>query len=151
MNRKYRYGPRSHLVKKTTSYDMQTVCDRAMSIANTRKLFCPDFGLTRGYATAIEQNKLYQKGRDENGRIVYSGLVVTHCDGYINKSAHQSHNAIDIVPIDEDGNADWSDLAVMYVMTCFMEAASDLGLEIDWGGSFKSISDTCHIELINVD
>ena len=150
MNRHHHYGKRSERVKKSTSTPMQQVCDRAMLIANSRKLHCPDFGLTRGFSTAEEQFELFKKGRDNNGRIIFSGLVVTYCDGYDILSAHQSGNAIDIVPIDEHGKADWSDLAIMYVMTCFMEAASDLGYEIDWGGSFKSISDGCHIELINV-
>ena len=129
---------------------MQQVCNRAMFITNSRKLHCPDFGLSRGFSTAEEQYELFKKGRDNNGQIVFSGLVVTHCDGYEKLSTHQSRNAIDFFPIGDNGKADYSDLAIMYVTTCFMEAASDLGYLIDWGGSFKSISDGCHIELTKI-
>lgn len=151
MNRNYKYGASSLKKINTTDELMQQVCHEAMRIANLRKTYCPDFGISDGLRTADEQFELYKKGRYFDG---YSWVtekdseVVTYRDGHTLKSVHQSGFAIDFFAIDpETGEADFSVESLALVATCFFEASSNLGLNCDWGGSFKSISDAVHFEL----
>lgn len=122
---------------------MQKLCFKALEIANRRKTHCPDFGISAGRRTTEEQQKLYAQGRTTKGSIV------TNCDGIKQKSVHQSGLAIDFYAyVDGKANYEISNLAL--IATCFFEAATDLGINIDWGGSFKSISDCPHIEIVPV-
>lgn len=141
MNRNYEYGGTSKKRIATTKLVMQRLCEEAIFIANARKLHCPDFGISRGLSTAEEQAALYQKGR------IAPGMVVTNCDGVNNRSVHQDGLAIDFYGY-VNGKADYSKEVIALIATCFMEAASNLRINIDWGGSFKSISDGAHIEII---
>lgn len=140
-NRNYEYSHRSKRFIKSTLPEMQAVANRAMEIANTRKLFCPDFGISRGYSSPEEQNDLYQIGRSE------PGSIVTNCDGYNIPSPHQSKVALDFYAY-VDGNASYEPGDLALVATCFCEAASDLGYEYDWGGNFRSLADGAHFEII---
>jgi len=123
---------------------MQTLCYEALRIANRRKTHCPDFGITYGLRTAQEQYELYELGRE------LGGTVVTNCDGYDKKSVHQSGLAIDFV-VWIDGKISQDPAQYALVATCFFEAAGEVltaqSLDMDWGGSFKSISDLGHVEL----
>ena len=134
---------------------MHQLCAEALIIANKRKLFCPDFKITYGLRTAPEQFELYKKGRRQNAInpsmwvITDSSKVVTYCDGYEKLSNHQSGDAIDFVTIVK-GRVNYSEELMMRVATCFFEAACNLNIIIDWGGSYKSFSDTGHIEIVSV-
>lgn len=150
MNRGYTFGMVSIRHIKTTSDDMKKLCHKAMQIANTRKTHCPDWGVTSGKRTTQEQFSLYLKGRIKEQLsfkwvVIDKSKVVTNCDGTIHKSIHQFGDAVDIYVVGKD-RYDPAQLAL--VATCFFEAADDLGLRIDWGGSFRSISDACHVEIV---
>lgn len=152
MSRGFYFGGSSCKHIATTSTIMQELCRRALIIANTRKAYCPDFGISRGYATPQEQNKLFRRGRMPDGkkwRITNIKYVVTYCDGYNILSAHQNKElgAIDFFAIGITGKADYNLGNMALVSTCFYEAASDMGIDIDCGISFKSISDAGHIEI----
>ncbi len=97
--------------------------------------------------TPEEQYALYLKGRDDVGRVLYTEQVVTNCDGYRIKSVHQSRLAVDFFAY-IDGKANYEPANLALIATCFFEAASDMGIDIDWGGSWRSISDAPHIEII---
>lgn len=151
MYRNYEYGTRSNTKINSCHQYMINLCTLALNIANSRKLHCPDFGIVAGKRTQEEQLELFKYGRnlvDGEWIVVDQRQVVTNCDGYGKLSKHQSGYAIDFVPLDKKGRADYSELACMQVATCFFEAASELGLDIDWGGSWRSISDLPHIEII---
>ena len=121
---------------------MQQLCHEALRIANSRKMYCPDFGISHGLRTTEEQYNLYCKGRFGS-----TGGIVTNCDGVEKKSVHQFGYAIDFFPIiNGQYNDEPENLAL--VATCFFEAAGNLGLQMDWGGSFRSISDGFHVELV---
>lgn len=74
-------------------YYLTRIIDVALTV-------CPvEFSLTSGLRTAIEQMDLYMIGRAKNnfGDWVETGAgVVTHCDGIVSKSNHQSGNAVDV-------------------------------------------------------
>ena len=144
MNRNYIYGRRSLKNINSCSKDMVRLCYRAMEIANKRKLHCPDFGVTSGYRTLKQQKALYAIGRT----VKINLPIVTKCDGVKRPSVHQYNDAIDIVcsGTSKDNGYNPGDLAL--VVCCFYEAASELELDIDWGGNFRSISDGAHIEIV---
>lgn len=153
MNRNYKYSKRSLANIASTKTVVGELCRQALVIANTRKMHCPDFVITYGLRSADEQYALYQKGRDfVNGKwvIVDSRKVVTNCDGLTKKSIHQSALAIDFAPL-VGGRANFSPEYCALIATCFFEAASNMGIGLDWGGSFRSISDGCHIEVTNYE
>lgn len=154
MNRRYKYGKSSMLNISTLAKPLQDICHEALAIANTRALHCPDIAITCGIRTAIEQNTLYLQGRRfTNGKYVKVGQTVTNCDGYKLISDHQKTDATGgSLALDFcayiSGAANYSDENMALIATCFFEAASNQGHEIDWGGSYRSISDGSHISLI---
>lgn len=117
-----------------TSKDRLATCDkRLQDLANLmleRSEF--DLTITCGYRTEEEQNEACRKGNS--------------CA----KFGQSKHNffpsrAIDICPypIKWDSNDPrWMNMA-LNAMWC----AGKLGIEITWGGSFKSITDKPHFEL----
>ena len=146
--RNYKYGKGSLAHIATTTKNMQALCHRAMEIINRRKLDSYDIGITAGLRTNVEQFDLYKKGRTEVAPDVWevTGNIVTNCDGYIKKSVHQSGNAIDYC-VYVNGKPSYDKAGLAFAATAFFEAASELKLDIDWGGSFRSISDLPHIEI----
>ena len=151
MNRGYSLGGGSQRKVATTELSMRMLVDRAIYVANTRKLYCPDFSIIYGYRTASEQYEIYTIGRafDEAGKLLSENplLVKTYCDGYEKLSSHQSRKAIDFAAW-VDNKSSFEDHHMMAIALCFFEAASELNLDIDWGGSYRSISDLGHIEII---
>lgn len=81
------------------------------------------------------QASLYQKGRPNNPP------TVTNCDGITKKSAHQSGNAFDVVPVDDHGKIKWNDRESFKQMAM---AGKALGLKC--GYYFKMV-DSPHFEL----
>jgi len=153
IDRKYRYSRSSNKhIDSTNNAEFRILCDMAITIASLRMMICPDFGISRGGCTAEFQNSLFQIGRSPFTNNKHT-KVVTYCDGYKVISKHQFDEqgvafAVDFFPLDGDGRPDYSPGAMALVATCFFEAATDLEINIDWGGSFKSISDGGHIELV---
>jgi len=159
MNRGYKFGHRSEVFISTLCAPLQEICRGGLVIANSRKLYCPDFAIIRGYETAEGQFELFKKGRAER-YVVGSdeptwrkvGATVTNCDGYNNISDHQKADihggafAFDFCAY--VGGTNYDDSNMSLIATCFFEAASNLGLVIDWGGNYRSISDGSHISLI---
>ena len=138
--RNYKYSKSS--LSKIHGVDMalKAICYKAIEIANSRKMHCPDFGISCGFRTTIEQTNLYAKGRES------VGVIITNADGIINKSAHQTGLAIDFFAY-VDGKANYEDANMALIATCFMEAAARLNTKITWGGNFYSFSDGGHIEM----
>lgn len=81
------------------------------------------------------QASLYAQGR------TLPGKKVTNCDGYKNKSNHQSGKAWDAVPL-KNGQIDWNDDKSFKKMA---DIAVKLGLNA--GYYFKSLKDSPHFEM----
>ena len=117
-----------------------------------------DFKIVQGLRTAEYQNELYQQGRTKPGKIV------TKLDGYSRKSNHQAKadgygHAVDIAVCghyDQNGNyvkyttdAEMFDNKKLVEISRHVKAvAKDMGLDIVWGGDWKTLYDTPHYELV---
>lgn len=94
-----------------------------------------DFGIPKdgGLRTAEQQNALFKAGKSQ-------------LDGYAKKSNHQTGNAFDVFAY-IDGKASWDEQALTHIASSIMEAAEIIGVELTWGGSWKSFKDMPHFEL----
>lgn len=117
-----------------------------------------DFKIVQGLRTAEYQNELYQQGRTKPGKIV------TKLDGYNRKSNHQAKadgygHAVDIAvcgQYDQNGNyvkcttdAEMFDNKKLVEISRHVKAvAKEMGLDIVWGGDWKTLYDTPHYELV---
>lgn len=117
-----------------------------------------DFKIIQGLRTAEYQNSLYQQGRTKPGKIV------TKLDGYSRKSNHQAKadgygHAVDIAVCghyDQNGNyvkyttdAEMFDNKKLVEISRHVKAvAKEMGMEIVWGGDWKTLYDTPHYELV---
>jgi len=153
INRGYKPSKNSQGFIDTLSLPLQEIVEEGFYIANTRKLYCPDISIVRGFENASGQFELYKKGRELVGdKWIVTGKTVTNCDGYKQISDHQK--------TDIDGKAFAFDYAawvngtsyeaghMALIATVFFEAASNQGKVIDWGGNYRSLSDGSHISLI---
>ena len=110
------------------------ILNRALDISSNRKDGV-DFTIvsTAGVRTAEDQNKLFLKGYSK-------------CDGYKNKSYHQSGNALDVVPY-VNGGASWDEKELYKVAVCMLQAANDLNYKLEWGGFWKTFKDLPHYQI----
>lgn len=94
-----------------------------------------DFGIpsTGGYRVEAEQAKLFTAG-------------LSKCDGRVNRSKHQTGRAADVFAY-VDGKASYNTEHLAMVAAAMLQAASQLGIKLKWGGHFKSFSDMPHFEL----
>lgn len=95
------------------------ISDRAIEITMV------DFGHgpVSGLRTAEIQNELFKDGRSK-------------CDGYLNKSPHQSGKALDFYAY-VNGRATWEPPHLAMVAAAFLQAASELGYHVEWGGLWR--------------
>jgi peptidoglycan L-alanyl-D-glutamate endopeptidase CwlK len=95
----------------------------------------------QGVRTAEYQHALWQQGREKPGKIV------TNADGYQAKSNHQAKadgygHAIDFCFLDHNNQPSFDDHWPWALIGAMAEA-----LQLIWGGRFKSIVDSGHVEL----
>jgi len=120
---------------------------------------CPvDFTVFSGVRTLAEQKHLYSLGRTVKNPDGYDkvkkplGNIVTKADGVKTKSNHQVKadglgHAVDLVPY-IDGKLDWNTTANYKIISAHILAtAKCLGINVAWGGNFKSFVDYPHFEL----
>ena len=94
-----------------------------------------DFGIpsSGGLRTREEQRKLFDDGKSK-------------ADGTIKLSNHQSGRALDFYAY-VDGKASWDEYHLAMVAAAFLQAASILGYELEWGGLWRSFKDYPHVQL----
>lgn len=109
--------------------DLISVIYRALEISKV------DFGIPKygGLRTPEEQNYLYLKGKSK-------------ADGYKKISAHQSGDAFDIYAY-VDCKATWRKAHLTSVACAILQASSELGVRLQWGGHWKSFADMPHFEV----
>ena len=90
----------------------------------------PEFG---GLRTAEEQKKLFDNGKSQ-------------LDGYEKLSYHQSGNALDFFAV-VSGKASWGKHELAVVAAAFLQAASEKGIRLEWGGLWKSFKDYPHVQI----
>ena len=121
---------------KNSMKNMEGIDDRLIDIVELAITISPiDFGIpsSGGFRTTEEQAKLYTAGKSK-------------CDGRNNKSNHKTGKAVDVFGY-VDGKASWDTLHLTTIATCLLQASSQLGHELQWGGLWKSWQDYPHFEL----
>jgi peptidoglycan L-alanyl-D-glutamate endopeptidase CwlK len=95
------------------------ISDRAIQISII------DFGIPNsgGLRTIKEQAALFTAGKSK-------------ADGRINKSFHQTAKALDVYAF-VDGKASWEKEHLALIATAMLQAASELGYRLTWGGLWK--------------
>lgn len=106
-----------------------------------------DFTVIYGYRSPEEQLALFKQGRElVKGKYVVVGKTVTNLDGYTKKSRHNSNpsEAVDVAPYP----IDWNNINKFKEMAIVIkEAAKEEGVDLVWGGDWKSFKDYPHFEL----
>lgn len=121
-----------HWGKKST--ELLATCDKRLQELAYMMLDRSDFDLTItcGYRTEDEQNEAYKNGKSR---------------ARFGESKHNTFpsKAIDICPYPI--NWDTKDIRWQEMALNAMWCAGKLGIEIVWGGSFKSIKDLPHFQI----
>ena len=104
--------------------DLVAVVKRAIEITEV------DFGVTEGIRTLVRQEELFKKGLSKTM-----------------KSKHLIGRAVDVVAY-VDGKVSWEEQYYHTIATAMKNAATELNVNIKWGGDFKSFFDGPHFELI---
>ena len=121
---------------KNSLNNLVGVDERLIDIAEVAiKLSNIDFGIpsTGGLRTEEVQAKLFADG-------------VSKADGVNSKSYHQSGKALDVYAY-VDGKASWDKLHLSLIAAAMLQASSQLGYELKWGGLWKSWQDYPHFEI----
>ena len=125
----YYMGEASIRHMEGVDFNLKQVAYRALTLSKI------DFGIpsTGGLRTTEQQQELYKTGKSK-------------ADGVHNLSKHQLGQALDFYAY-VDGKASWEEEHLVQIAAAFLQAASDLGVSIKWGGFFRSFTDMPHIEL----
>ena len=115
----FRFGSRSLERREGISTRCVEILDHAILISPV------DFGIPKdgGLRTSERQNELF----------LYK---VSLCDGYRVKSKHQSGRAFDVYAF-VDGKASWEPEHLSMVAGAILQASSELGYPLKWGGLFR--------------
>jgi len=99
---------------------VQQIVKRALEISHV------DFGIPKfgGKRTAQQQKQLFDEGKSQ-------------CDGYTNKSYHQTGMAIDFYAF-VSGKATWEPVYLAMVAAAMLQAATEFGVQAEWGGLWSS-------------
>lgn len=125
----YFFSASSEAVLKSVKPQLQALAHEALRISPI------DFGYPRtgGLRTAVEQTILFHEGK-------------SNADGLEHISKHQKGEALDFYAF-VDGKASWDKHHLAIVAAAHLQAASKLGVAIEWGGLWRSFEDYPHIEL----
>ncbi len=112
----FKLGKSSLAHRKGVDPRLIEISDRAI------KITLVDFGHgpMAGLRTAEIQNQLFKDG-------------LSKCDGYTNKSRHQTGKALDFYAY-VNGRASWDPEHLSMVANAFLQAAAELGYNVQWGG-----------------
>lgn len=147
---KFKFGAKSVARLRTVHHDMRRVAVRALELSSV------DFSVVQGWRTLDEQRQLYGKGRTA-AECIRAGVPAAYAKPLEAKvtwtlnSNHLSGNAIDVCPFHE-GALNWDDDGKLglwpIIADAFKQAASELNINIEWGGDWKSKIDRPHFELV---
>jgi len=121
---------------KNSLKNREGIDDRLLDITDLAiKLTNIDFGIpnTGGMRSVEDQAKLFTAGKSK-------------ADGRTNKSYHQTGKAVDVFAY-VDGKASWEKEHLAIIAAAMLQASSQLGYELKWGGLWKSWQDFPHFEI----
>lgn len=122
-------------------------CDTRIQRVLEMAIQYADFTVLCGARTPKEQFELFKQGRVlKEGVWVKVGSTVTNLDGVTKKSMHNytPSKAVDIAPYP----IDWEDLERFKSLAVVIQRCADAcGVELSWGGSWKTFKDFPHWEI----
>ena len=127
----------TYVFSKKSENNRRGVDPRLIEISDLAIRITPvDFGIPEygGIRSALEQRELYNDGK-------------SRCDGYKDRSRHQSGEALDFFAY-VNGRASWAEYPLSVVAAAHLQAASMLGHKLRWGGLWKKFEDLCHVEML---
>ena len=129
----YAFGHNSLNNRAGINADLILILDRAVEIS------IYDFGIpsSGGLRTTEQQAKLFADG-------------VSKADGVTHKSFHQTGNAVDVYAY-VDGKASWDHEHLAVVAAAMLQASSELGIPLEWGGLWTGFCDRPHFQLSSED
>lgn len=104
--------------------DLVKVINRAIEITDT------DFTVLEGVRTLATQRRYVATGKSKTMN-----------------SRHLTGHAIDIAPLDENGDITWEWPLYHKLAEHVKQAAKDVGVDVEWGGDWKSFPDGPHWQL----
>ncbi|QQP86928.1 M15 family metallopeptidase [Entomomonas asaccharolytica] len=104
--------------------DLRKVVDRALQLSTI------DFGITEGLRDRATQEKYVARGASQTMN-----------------SRHLTGHAVDVVAY-VNGKVTWDWKYYEEISKAFKQASEELSIPIVWGGSWKSLKDGPHFELI---
>ena len=125
----YQFGQNSLINRTGINPDLIEILDRAMEIS------IYDFGVpsSGGLRSTEEQAALFTAG-------------VSKADGRTHKSFHQTGNAVDVYAF-VNGKASWDHEHLAVVAASMLQASSELGIPLEWGGLWRGFCDRPHFQL----
>ena len=125
----YQFGERSKINRLGVDSRLIQISDLAIQITKI------DFGIPAdgGLRSAERQAELFEAGKSK-------------ADGLTRKSYHQSGRALDVYAY-VDGQASWDENHLALVAAAMLQAASQLGHKVEWGGLWQSFVDMPHFQL----
>lgn len=125
----FEFSQKSKDRRKGVDQRLIQISDLALEISNI------DFGIPGdgGFRSPKRQKELFDLGKSK-------------CDGTIRKSKHQSGKALDFYAY-VNGKASWEKEHLAIVAAAHLQAASQLGYKLEWGGNWNSWQDFPHIQL----
>lgn len=127
----FQLGQRSRKRLDGVHFDLQHVVERAIQITEQ------DFSVSEGLRSEERQRMLFNKGKSKT----------------LN-SRHLTGHAVDLLPypfngdVDGDGIPNIEDWDQYYPIASAMKtAAQELGVDLEWGGDWKSFPDGPHFQL----
>ena len=125
----YQFGQNSLINRTGINPDLIEILDRAMEIS------IYDFGVpsSGGLRSTEEQAALFTAG-------------VSKADGRTHKSFHQTGNAVDVYAF-VNGKASWDHEHLSVVAAAMLQASSELGIPLQWGGLWRGFCDRPHFQL----
>lgn len=125
----YKFSINSAKVLAGVDSRLREIANRALEISKV------DFGIpaSGGMRTAAEQKSLFDYGKSQ-------------LDGFKKKSYHQAGKALDVYAY-VDGKASWDESHLSMVACAMLQAASELGYKLEWGGLWVNFVDMPHFQL----
>lgn len=127
----HKFSINSASVLATVHEPLRLIAARALELSKV------DFGIpsSGGLRTAVEQKHLFDLGKST-------------LDGFKRKSYHQTGKALDVYAY-VDGRASYDTEHLALVACAMLQAASELGYKLEWGGHWISFVDMPHFQLVD--
>lgn len=124
----YRFSKRSYRNLQNVRPELVAVATLALDILGREG--GPDFVITDGARNLDEQRKLVEEGKSQTMN-----------------SRHLTGHAIDVAAFTPDYKVTWEPEPYRQIADTFKRAGEQLGIDIEWGGSWTSFTDMPHFAL----